>query len=99
MIKIWPKHIEIGIEFPKEQLTALSHVTDLPTHSPKDQFVYYPPYPIFINLVIHQLILQTTLYHLHTSHIGNTQYMIRCKKKIQIDTSLVNTCLLHQGTG
>ena len=33
------KHIEIGIEFPKEQLTALSHVTDLPTHSPKDQFV------------------------------------------------------------
>ena len=32
------KHIETGIEFPKQEGTVISHVSDLPTHSPSDQF-------------------------------------------------------------
>ena len=32
------KHIETGIEFPTQQFTVISHVSDLPTHSPNDQF-------------------------------------------------------------
>ena len=36
------KHIEMGIEIPKQQVTAFSHVSDLCTHSPKDQFLLLP---------------------------------------------------------
>ena len=61
-------------------------------------FNYYAPYPIFTNLDIHLLISRSTLCHPTISHISNTHCMMHMQNKIRMETSLVNTCLLHQGT-